>query len=141
MMDKEKLKEMSKSVEKYNLQAAMPIEELFQLMTERWNTELPAGPFIIKKGIMGQSIVFPTYQRIQPIVTIKGNTVVCKKTEGSQVKVMGVDHKDRKQRGKAFQEGKAGGGFMDGLKNSTFGGVEYYIGVCNTLRGILQDKM
>jgi len=135
------LKEMNKSVEKYTLANAMTIEELYQLMTERWNTELPAGPFIIKKGLMGQSIQFPTYQTVQPVVTVKGNEVVCKKTEGAKVEVMGVNHKDRKQRKEAFGAGKAGGGFLQGMKDAAMGGVQYYHDVCNVLRGILQDKM
>ena len=141
MVDMDKLKEMNKSVEKFNLKAGMSIEELFQLMNERWNSELPAGPFIIKKGMMGQSIQFPTYQRIQPVVTIKGTTVVCKKTEGAQMKVMGVDHKDKRQRDAAFKGGKEEGGFLGGMKAAAMGGIEYYLAVCNTLRGILADKM
>jgi len=140
-MDKEKLKEMNKSVEKYDLKAAMTIEDLFQLMTERWASELPAGPFIIKKGMMGKSIQFPTYQTIQPVVTVKGNTVVCKKTTGASVEVLGVDHKAKKQRGSAFKAGKEEGGFLAGMKNAAFGGVEYYLDVCKTLHVVLQDKM
>jgi len=140
-MDMAKLKEMNKSVEKYKLANAMTIEELFQLMVERWNTELPAGQFIIKKGMMGQKIEFPSYQTVQPIVTVKGNEVVCKKTEGTKVEVMGVNHKDRNQRNKAFNEGNEAGGFLQGMKNAAMGGVEYYLGVCDTMRGILQDKM
>jgi len=140
-MDKEKLKEMSKSVEKYALKSAMTIEELHQFLTERWNTELPAGPFILKKGMLGKSIQFPTYQRIQPVVTIKGSEVICKKTEGAQMKVLGVDHKDQGQRNAAFKAGKEGGGFLDGMKAAALGGVDYYINVCNTLRDILQEKM
>jgi len=139
-MDKEKLKELNKMNEKYELKAAMTIEELYQLMTERWNSELPAGPFVLKKGMMGTNIVFPTYLRIQPIVSVKGTTVQCKRTEGAQMKVMGVDRKDKKQRGAKFEEAKAEGGFMGGLKAATFGGPEYYLEVCNKLREILADK-
>jgi len=135
------LKDTGKSVEKFTLANAMTIEELFQLMTERWNVELPAGPFVIKKGLMGQSIQFPTYQRIQPVVTIKGNVVTCKKTEGASVEVMGVNHKDKKQRKQAFGAGKAEGGFMQGMKDAALGGIQYYLDTCNVLRGILQDKM
>ena len=140
-MDKEKLMEMSKSVEKFTLANAMTIEELFQLMTERWDAELPAGPFVIKKGLMGQSIQFPTYQTVQPVVTIKGNVVVCKKTEGAKVEVLGVDRKAKKQRKEGFNAGKEGGGFLGGLKGAAMGGVQYYLDTCNTLRVILQDKM
>ena len=140
-MDKERMKEMNKSQEKYDLKTAMTIEDLYQLMTERWNTELPAGPFIIKKGMMGTSIQFPTYQRIQPVVSVKGNTVVCKKTEGAQVKVLGVDHKDKRQRDSAFQDGKSEGGFLGGMKAAALGGIDYYLDVCNKLREILQDRM
>jgi len=140
-MDKEKLMEMNKSVEKFTLANAMTIEELFQLMTERWDAELPAGPFVIKKGIMGQSIQFPTYQTIQPVVTVKGNVVVCKKTEGAKVEVLGVDRKAKKQRGNAFKAGKESGGFLAGLKEAAMGGVQYYLDTCNTLKVILQDKM
>ena len=136
------MKELSKSVEKFELKSAMTIEELCQLMAERWNAELPAGPFTMKKGIMGTNIIFPTYQRIQPVVSVKGTTVVCKKTEGAQVKVLGVDHKDQKQRNAAFKGAKeSGGGFLDGMKAAATGGIDYYLDVCNTLRAILADRM
>ena len=139
-MDKERMKELNKTNEKYTLRGAMTIEELYQLLTERWNTELPAGPFVLKKGMMGTNIVFPTYQRIQPVVSVKGNTVVCKKTEGAQMKVLGVDHKDKNQRDAAFQGGKEAGGFLGGMKAAALGGVDYFIDVCNKLREILQDR-
>jgi len=139
-MDMDRMKELNKMNEKYELRAAMTIEELYQLMTERWNAELPAGPFVLKKGMMGTNIVFPTYLRIQPIVSVKGTTVQCKRTEGAQMKVLGVDHKDKKQRGAKFQDAKAESGFMGGMKAAALGGPEYYLDVCNKLREILQDK-
>ena len=140
-MDMEKLKEANKMVEKYKLASAMPIEELYQLMSERWDTELPAGPFVMKKGLMGQSIVFPSYQTVQPVVTVKGNEVVCKRTEGAKVEVLGVNRKDRKQRKEAFNDGKESGGFLAGMKNAAMGGVQYYLDVCKKLGEILQDKI
>jgi len=140
-MDKEQLKEMSKMQEKYTLMNALAIEDLYQLMTERWNTELPAGPFILKKGMMGKTVQFPTYMKVQPVVSVKGNVVVCKKTEGASVEVMGVNRKDRKQRTEAYKEAKADGGFLGGMKAATFGGAEYFSDVCNKLREILQDRM
>ena len=140
-MDMAKLKEANKSVEKYKLASAMTIEELYQLMSDRWDTELPAGPFVMKKGMMGQSIVFPSYQTVQPVVTVKGNEVVCKKTEGTKVEVMGVNRKDKKQRKEAFKDGKEGGGFLAGLQNAAMGGVQYYLDVCAKMGEILQDRM
>ena len=140
-MDKERLMEMNKSQEKYTLASDMTTEDLYQLMTERWDEELPAGPFVMKKGMMGQTIQFPSYQTVQPVVSVKGNVVLCKKTEGAKVEVMGVNRKDRKQRKEAFKAGNEGGGFMQGMKNAALGGVDYYLGVCNKLREILQDKM
>ena len=139
-MDMERMKELNKMNEKFELKTAMTIEELFQLLSSTWGQELPAGPFVLKKGMMGTNIVFPTYLRIQPIISVKGTTVQCKRTEGAQMKVLGVDHKDKKQRGKKFKDAKEESGFMGGMKAAALGGPEYYLEVCNRLREILADK-
>ena len=130
------MKELQKAVEKYTLRSPMAIEDLYQLMTERWNAELP-GAYKLKKGLMGKSIMFDVYMQVQPKVTIKGNVVTCLKTTNStEVSVLGgpsLDIKNTKERIAAAKEG--------GLKAAAFGGVEYFLGVCDAMREILKDKI
>ena len=130
------LKTAQKAVEKYTLKEPVTLEALNELMTERWIAEMP-GRFQLKKGLLGSSILFDTYMQVQPKVTVKGNVVTCLKTTNStEVSVLGspsMDVKNTKERIAAAKEG--------GLKAAAFGGVEYFLGVCNALGEILQDKM
>ena len=130
------IKTMQKAVEKYTLREPMTLDELHQLMTQRWNAELP-GTFKLKKGLLGKSIQFDVYMQVQPKVTIKDNVVTCRKftnaTEVSVGKSPSIDIKNAKQRIDAAKEG--------GVKKAALGGVEYFLGVCDAMREVLMDKM
>ena len=125
------LKEMSKIVEKFTLKESMTIDELHQLMTERWTAEMP-GKFKLKKGLFGKRIEFDVYMQILPRVSVKGNVVTVRRQQQS-TQVGGVDFKDAKQRMAAAKEG--------GLKKAAMGGMEYFVNVRNAMREILQDRM
>jgi hypothetical protein len=130
-MDTSNIKEMSKLVEKYPLKAPITLDELYQLMVQRWTPEMP-GKFRLKKGLFGKSIKFDVYMQIRPTVTAKGNTVIIRRTKQS-TQVGGVDIRDTKQRIAALKEG--------GLKSAALGGAEYFVKIRNALREILKDRM
>ena len=130
-MGMQELKEMSKVVEKFTLKDSMTIDELYQLMTERWTAEMP-GKFKRKKGLLGNYIQFDVYMLILPVVTVKGNVVTVRR-QSQSTQVGGVDFKETKQRINAAKEG--------GLKKAATGGMEYFLDVCNAMREILQDKI
>ena len=130
-MGMQEIKEMSKVVEKFTLKDPMTLDELYQLMTERWTTQMP-GKFKLKKGLLGKRIQFDVYMLMLPVVTVKGNVVTVRRQQQS-TKVGGVDFKEAKQRMTAAKEG--------GLKKAAMGGVEYFFNVRNAMREILQDKM
>lgn len=129
------LKAMGKAVEKYNLSAPMTLDELYELMNQRWAAELP-GAYKLKKGLFGKSILFDVYMQVQPKITVKGNLVTCRKMN-SQTTVssggLGIDLKASKQYMAAMKEG--------GLKKAVSGGPEYFHGVCDALREVLKDKI
>jgi hypothetical protein len=129
------MKAMNKGVEKYTLSAPMTLDELYQLMTQRWTAEMP-GKFKLKKGIFGERILFDVYIQIQPRVTVKENVVTVRRMQNStKVSVggmPGVDIKDMKQRMAAAKEG--------GLKKAALGGQEYFNSVCDAMRDVLKDK-
>ncbi|MEA5003599.1 MAG: hypothetical protein VB081_08880 [Christensenella sp.] len=128
------LKAMQKAVEKFTLKEPMTLEELYDLMKQRWNAELP-GTFQLKKGLMGKSILFDVYMQVQPKVTIKDNVVTVRKISNStSVSVgggPGVDIKASAEYKKAFKEG--------GFKDAISGGPAYFNGVCDAMREILSD--
>jgi len=130
------MKTMQKAVEKYTLREPMTLDELHQLMTTRWNAEMP-GTFKLKKGLFGKSITFDTYMQVQPKVSVKNNIVTCRKFNSSTTVSVGgspaTDIKNMKERLDAAKEG--------GLKKAALGGVEYFLGVCDAMREILKDKM
>jgi len=129
------LKAMGKSVEKYTLNAPMTIEELHDLMNQRWNAELP-GKFKLKKGLFGKSILFDVYMQVQPRITVKNNLVTCRKMNSQSTMSsggMGIDLKASKQYAQAIKEG--------GVKSAIAGGPQYFHGVCDALREMLADKM
>jgi len=130
------LKTMQKAVEKYTLKESMTIDDLNSLMTQRWTEEMP-GKFKLKKGLFGKSIQFDVYMQVLPKVTVKDNVVTCRKMQSSTTVSVGgssgVDIKNTHQRMEAAKEG--------GLKKAAFGGVEYFLGVCDAMREILGDKM
>ena len=124
-----------KNSEKFTLAAPMTPEELHQLMTQRWTAEMP-GAFSLKKGLGGKSIAFDVYMQAQPVVTVKGSEVTIKRmTNSTKVSVGGIggDIKAMKQSAAAIKEG--------GLKAAAFGGQEYFNGVCDAMRFVLQDKL
>lgn len=128
------LNEMSKAAnpfQRVTLKDPMTIEALHQLLTDRWNPEIP-GEFKLKKGLLGKSIKFGVYMKIQPVVTVKGNVVTIRKTESS-TNVGGVDFKNMSQTISAAKEG--------GLKKAVTGGIDYYIAVTGAVKEILQDRM
>ena len=102
------MKALSKTVEKFTLAEPMTLEELHQLMTQRWTAELP-GRFKLKKGLLGKSITFDVYMQTQPRVTVKGNLVTVRRISNStKVSVggsPGIDFKDMKQRVTVAREG------------------------------------
>jgi hypothetical protein len=130
-MSMQELREMGKRVEKFTLKEALTIDELYQLMNQRWTANMP-GKFKLKKGLFGKRIQFDVYMLMLPVVTVKGNVVTVRRQEQS-TKVGGVDFKEAKQRMAAAKEG--------GLKKAATGGVEYFFDVRNAMRDILNDKI
>ena len=130
-MGMQEIKEMSKTAEKFTLKEPITLDELYQLMTQRWTAEMP-GKFQLKKGLFGKSIKFDLYMQILPVVTVKGNVVTVRRQQQSTT-VGGVDIKDTKQRMAAAKEG--------GLKKAALGGAEYFQNIRNAMREVLGDKM
>jgi len=125
------MKTMSKTVEKFTLREPVTLEDLYALMTQRWTAQLP-GNFKLKKGLFGKSIQFDVYMNMQPKVTVKDNVVTVRRWESS-TQVNGIDFKAATQRIDALGSG--------GLKKAAFGGLEYFIGVCDAMRELLSDKI
>jgi len=126
------LKDYAKSVEKLTLRDPMTLEQLRDLMVEKWGTT-PPHKYKYKKGLFGKSIMFENVMKIQPKVTIKDNVVIIRKTQGSSMEVGGINIKDTKQRAAAFKEG--------GLKSAVFGGNENFNKVVASVTELLEGKL
>ena len=129
-MDKQELKELGKMSEKYNLREPMSIEELYQLMTERWTVEYP-GKYKLK-GLFGKKIKFDVYMKMVPVISVRNNVVTVRKT-GKSTTVGGVDIKALKQTASALKEG--------GLKKVAMGAPQYFKAIRDGLRELLKDKV
>jgi len=117
---------------KIKLREPTTVEDLYNLMTERWQADLP-GKFQLKKGLFGSYIKFDTYLTIQPRIKVKNNLVKITRVK-IDTRVGGVNIKATTQAFKAMQDG-------GGIKNVAFGGKDYFLNVCNEMENILKDKM
>ena len=130
------MKSMMKVVEKYTLKETMTLDDLYSLMTKSLAAELQ-GKFKLKKGLFGKSIHFNVYMQIQPRVSVKNNVVTCRRIGvNKNISVGGgpsIDIGAMRQRMDAVKDG--------GVKKAVFGGVEYFICVCDAMREVLKDKM
>ncbi|MCL2352779.1 MAG: hypothetical protein FWC55_09645 [Firmicutes bacterium] len=118
---------------KYKLREPMTTEELYTLMKEKWQAELPGG-FQFKRGFLfGPYIRFDTYLTIQPRVKVK-NDVVRITRNVVEVQSGGID---LKAAGQAIDKMRHGGNMMDVV----MGGPEYFLKVCAEVRNVLEGKV
>jgi len=129
------LKEMSKTVERFNLRQAITIEELYSLMYYSGIT-FP-GPYVLKKGLFGSKIIFNTYMQVQPRLKVKNNLVIVRKAQRRTTVAVGgmpsLDVRATRQRIEATREGGIGKAFT--------GGIEYFLNVIEAVRYLLQPRM
>ena len=130
-MGMKEMAEAGKTSHKVTLREPMTIEELHQLLVERWNPQTPAS-FKLKKGLFGSSIKFDVFMRILPVVRVKGNVVTIRRTETS-TSVGGIDFKTLAQQVSAVKDG--------GLTKAFTGGLDYFIAITTAVKEILQDKV
>ena len=121
--------------EKFFLKDPISLEELHELMVQCENT-FP-GRFRLKKGLFGKSIVFDLYMNIKPRISVKDNVVkvsmIQQSTKVSAGGMPSIDIKATKQRIQAAKEG--------GLGKAFTGGPDYYNGVLDATRELLQSRM
>ena len=121
-----------KTIVKYTLRDPMTLEELRDLMAEKWG-DSPPSKYKYKKSLFGKAIKFDTVMEIQPTVTIKDNIITVRQTKGAKMEVGGMNIKDMKQRAAAFKEG--------GLKAAAFGGHDNFKKVYESVEELLQGKL
>lgn len=131
-----KITERTPSKKDYTLRQAMTIDQLHELMQERWSEDKP-GKFKLKKGLFGKSIQFDVYRQVMPRITVKGNVVMLRKISNStEVSVGGspsLDFKNARHLGKDFKEG--------GMKKALNAGADYFVDVMNALQEVLGDRL
>lgn len=127
------MKVLQKSVEKIELNQAITIEELYDVMIE--NSDKLPGKFKLKKGLMGKAILFDVFMQTQPRITVKDNTITIRRIENKTSVGIGnlpsMDFKDIKQRTKAVKEG--------GFSKAISGGAEYFTSVCDSMIELLEE--
>ncbi len=72
------MKNLMDNQRKIELKKALPLEEVHRILLEKMHHP-EIGPPELKKGFLGQSIVFPEVARETPQITVKDNVVTLKK--------------------------------------------------------------
>ena len=125
------MKEMFKTSEKLELKEAITIDELFTLLSEKWDAA-ENGPLKLKKGLFGKSVQGGRKFAIVPKFTVKGNIVTVKRISSqSSVKVGGIGG-DLKLMGDIAK---------GGLKSAVTGAPAYFNYACETAKEALQNHL
>ena len=121
--------------EKFFLKEAISLDALYELM-EGSEIAFP-GNFKLKKGAFGKSITFDVYMSIQPVIHVKDNIVKISTVEkSSSVSVGGMPGIDIKATKQIIQAAKEGG-----LGKAFTGGSDYYMGIIEAMRELLESRM
>jgi hypothetical protein len=124
------IKDAADSVRRIQLPRAMELEEVQQIL-EAALVGSEIGAPVVKRGIMGRSIVFPEVSRVIPHLSVKGDVATLRKVTNESKSSIGV--------GKAsftLTRDRRGRGLIDSVKT----GSEYFRAVAAAVESALTDQ-